>query len=276
MLRTMHKLKSAKQRLLDRFSRDLDALESRTPMTGSYERIDPYLVDHSSGGHEFEIIVYHRESEAWYGGGGGDHSLDLYRQHAFVRPGDVAFDVGCNAGLIAVWLGLQVGPEGRVLAFDPFPWNALATHYNCRLNFVDNVTTLAGGLSDRTTDIRLPLATARTLEKIDPAIPALDGRLVDVLAFVDEHPTFAKIDIEGGEFELSRADWSRFTRLERIFLELHPWFIEDRGLETRDVLRRYASAGYSLRYGHPLAAPADAETVEPAHGGWWLTREQSA
>ncbi|MFM8893389.1 MAG: hypothetical protein ACKOTB_17550, partial [Planctomycetia bacterium] len=61
-------------------------------------------------------------------------------------------------------------------------------------------------------------------------------------------------------------------RLERVFLELHPFFIDDRGLETRDVLRNFSRASFDLRYGHPSAAIADAETVDPGHGGWWLTR----
>jgi hypothetical protein len=81
-----------------------------------------------------------------------------------------------------------------------------------------------------------------------------------------------KIDIEGAEYELSRTDWRKFPRLERIFLELHPFFIDDRGLDTRDVLRNLARASFTLRHGHPTAAVANIENTPPGHGGWWLTR----
>ncbi|MFO1282607.1 MAG: FkbM family methyltransferase [Burkholderiales bacterium] len=268
----MSGLPGATQRLLDEFQRQLDRIETVAPMRGSYERIEPRVVEQHAGGLRYDLVVYHRESEAWYSEGRGDASLDLYREQAWIRPSEVVFDIGCNAGLITVWLGLTVGPGGRVLAFDPYPWNALATHVNCLLNGLENVTVLAVGLGDRNSQIRLPLDSARTLDTGDPSTPTMNAKVVDIAAFVDEDPGFLKIDIEGGEYELARADWSRFRRLERIFLELHPFYIEDRGLDTRDVLHRFADAGFALRYGHPLAAEADAGTVDIAHGGWWLSR----
>ena len=81
-----------------------------------------------------------------------------------------------------------------------------------------------------------------------------------------------KIDIEGAEYELTRTNWANFDRLERIFLELHPFYIDDRGLETRAVLKNLAAAGFSMRHGHPQAAVADANTCDPGHGGWFMTR----
>lgn len=270
----MQKLKSAKQRFLDRFQRDLDRIESDAPMTGSYERIRPYIVEQSVGGEQYEIIIYHKESEAWFGSGGFDWSLQYYHDHQFVRPGDVAFDLGSNSGVITAYLGLAVGPHGRVLAFDPYPWNALATHYNARLNHLDNVLAYSVGIGDSTFDLNLSLDSARTLDGGSRPGKTIQAQVVDILGFVDERPTFLKIDIEGAEYELSRADWSRFDRLERVFLELHPFFIDDRGLETRQVLRNFARAGFTLRHGAPHAAVADAETAPPEHGGWWLSRER--
>ena len=268
----MHKLKSSKQRFLDRFQRELDLIEKEAPMEGSYERIRPYIVDHAVGGEQYEMIIYHKESEAWFGSGAIDWSLQHYHDHKFLRPGDVAFDIGCNAGAIAAYLGLAVGPQGRVLAFDPYPWNALATHYTARLNHLENVWAYTVGIGDRTFDLNLPLDAARTLDGQARGAKTIPARVVDILDFVDERPTFMKIDIEGAEWELSRTDWSRFDRLERVFLELHPFFIDDRGLDTRDVLRNFAKASFELRYGHPQAALADPESADPGHGGWWLSR----
>ena len=76
---SMQKLKTSKQQFLDRFSRELDAIEAKAPMQGSYERIKPYIVDHQVGGQDFEFIIYHKESESWFGGNGGDASLQMYK-----------------------------------------------------------------------------------------------------------------------------------------------------------------------------------------------------
>jgi len=268
----MHKLKSFKQRFLDRFQRELDEIEKVAPMTGSYERIQPYIADQTVGGEHYELIIYHKESEAWFARGALDWSLQHFHDQQFVRPGDVAFDIGCNSGAIAVYLGLAVGPQGRVLAFDPYPWNALATKYSARLNLLDNVRTYAVGIGDRTFNLELSLESARSLDATNHEGKTIPARVVDILEYVDEHPTFMKIDIEGAEYELSRTDWSRFDKLERVYLELHPFFIDDRGLESREVLRNFARASFELRYGHPAAAPVSPETGEPGHGSWWLTR----
>ena len=56
-----------------------------------------------------------------------------------IRPGSVAFDLGCNSGSITMPMAVQAGPEGRVHAFDPYPWNAAATRASARLNRLDNV-----------------------------------------------------------------------------------------------------------------------------------------
>ena len=266
-----HKLKTSKQQFLDRFSRELDAIEAKAPMQGSYERIKPYIVDHQVGGQDFEFIIYHKESESWFGGNGGDASLQMYKDYQTVKPGDVCFDIGCNSGYISVWLGLAVGPQGKVLAFDPYPWNALATNYSARLNYLENVRAYPIGLSDQAFELKLQLNSARTLEA-STGNQFIMAHIANIQEFVSERPTFMKIDIEGGEYELTRTNWANFDRLERIFLELHPFYIDDRGLEPRAVLKNLAGAGFSMAYGHPQAAIVDANTCELGHGGWFLTR----
>lgn len=34
----------------------------------------------------------------------------------------------------------------------------------------------------------------------------------------------------------------------------------------------YLPAGFAMAHGHPQAAPADANTCDPGHGGWYMTR----
>ena len=38
-----------------------------------------------------------------------------------LRPGDVVLDAGCGTGWCLDWLASQVGPQGRVIGFDPAP-----------------------------------------------------------------------------------------------------------------------------------------------------------
>ena len=56
------------------------------------------------------------------------------------RPGDVVFDVGCNAGGLALMMSRLVGPRGIVLAFEASPRIIDKTHYNLVQAGCHNVT----------------------------------------------------------------------------------------------------------------------------------------
>jgi FkbM family methyltransferase len=239
-------------------------------MKGGYERVTPYIVDRHEGGRSFEFICYHKESVGWFDGENADEGMTLMNRHAFVRPGDVVFDIGCNSGYMTVWYALMVGDKGKVLSFDPYPWNALATTYNARLNYLDNVRAHEVGLSDSSFELALPLDAARTIDGFSSN--SVRAWVADIREYAHERPTFLKIDIEGGEYELSRADLRALPHVERIMLELHPFFIEDRGLDASAVLRNYSRQGFGLYYAHPLHAAVDVEASPPNPGMWFLQR----
>lgn len=66
---------------------------------------------------------------------------------ATLRDGDVFADVGANIGLYSIIAARQVGPTGRVYAFEPHPANVVSLHRNLALNgLADRVTVIAGAL----------------------------------------------------------------------------------------------------------------------------------
>src|SRR3972149_525461 len=52
----------------------------------------------------------------------------------WVRPGVVAYDIGANIGYLTLLLARQVGPEGRVYAFEALPANLERLAGNLALN----------------------------------------------------------------------------------------------------------------------------------------------
>lgn len=264
---------AGRQALLDRFSRELDLLEKRYPMAGSYERVDPYVVRHVQGGIAFDVLVYHRESQIWFDNANTDWYLKLLGDGRAVRPDDVILDIGCNSGFLAVWFGLATGPGGRVLGFDPYPWNTLATRYAARLNGLDNVETTTVGISDVDEWIELPLLDART-HGGTVAGERVPAELHALARYARVAPDIIKLDVEGAESEIARTDWSRFPGTRLILLELHAGFIRERGLSTADCLARFRDAGYELRR-HGLDGPVFAADDPDPEGGWFLTRPQA-
>ncbi len=84
----------------------------------------------------------------------------------YLRPGDIAMDIGANVGIFSVVMGTTVGTAGRVFAFEPVPANILRLENNLRKNGLCNVQIfpLALGISDG--QMMLRMAT-------DPAYPSL-------------------------------------------------------------------------------------------------------
>jgi FkbM family methyltransferase len=235
--------------ILAAFVRRLDEIERTAPMTGGYERIEPRIVRHSQGSLTYRSIVYHRESEAWYGNSYFDWSIEHIREAALLRAGDTVLDIGCNAGLNAIMFALMVGPAGRVIAYDPYPWNAVATHFNAKLNGLSGIEVRACGIGNRNEIIRLSLCDSRTATTGAGATTS-----APIIALADLRPlrpNFIKLDCEGAEHEISATDFGEFADLRGIYMELHGPFIRERGLDPRDCLDCFHTHNFCIRIGHP-------------------------
>ncbi|MFX8641145.1 hypothetical protein ABTM21_20010, partial [Acinetobacter baumannii] len=80
--------RSNDQKILDRFQRALDSIERNIAMEGSFERLDPYIVEHDQFDHQFRLIIFHRESKNWYDNGSPEWSFKRIRDHNWLRRGD--------------------------------------------------------------------------------------------------------------------------------------------------------------------------------------------
>jgi hypothetical protein len=66
----------------------------------------------------------------------GTYEPDLQQAiQDLVQPGMIAYDVGANIGYISLLLGLAVGKDGHVFAFEALPANVERLQKNLRLNY---------------------------------------------------------------------------------------------------------------------------------------------
>ncbi|MCC6736613.1 MAG: FkbM family methyltransferase [Bauldia sp.] len=260
-----------RQKLLDRFRHELDASERIAPMEHGYARIEPYIVDQEQPGATFALIVYHRESEAWFGKKEEDRSFRHLLERRAIRIGDVVFDLGCNSGFTTCWYAMMVGPTGKVVGFDPFPWNAIATRYSAELNGLRHVEVHQLGIGAAEERPRISLHDARTSVRGGSSL--VDVGIVPITRFAALRPSVLKIDIEGAEYEVSRSDLARLDRLRLCVLELHPDYIAQRGLSAQDCLDNFRRNGFAI---HPEKASGVTDDLvrggEPAAGFYYLER----
>jgi FkbM family methyltransferase len=126
----------------------------------------------------------------------------------YVAAGDTVYDVGANIGYVSLSLSKQVGPTGRVIAFEPVPRNVELLRMNIENNKLGNVQVLDAAASDGSGDavIRIAgnLATASlTWHRDDPSATEIRIKTVAIDPLVNAgelgEPTFVKIDVEGAE-----------------------------------------------------------------------------
>jgi FkbM family methyltransferase len=183
---------------------------------------------------------------------------------SFVRPGDIALDVGANVGAHTVFLSHLVGKRGRVLAFEPLPANidALKDTVRRRARHT-NIAILPvavgnSGLNEGSVTLKIPgddltqasLALQTTgswqgkppVREVEVALTSLDtSKDVQSLRHID----LVKIDVEGAELDVLRGGSRTLSRhLPLIYCEAYDRWQASFGYGPADLLEFARSLGY--------------------------------
>lgn len=131
-----------------------------------------------------------------------------------LQRGMSVIDLGGNIGFYTMLARSIVGPEGRVVTFEPYPQSAALIRASVEANGYENVTIVQAGTVDSNSTGKLYLAPGRwsehSLLDLEHSKPAEDGYTIDV-EFVtvdgaleklnhDFHVDIVKMDIEGSEW----------------------------------------------------------------------------
>lgn len=141
-----------------------------------------------------------------------------------LRPGNVVYDLGANVGYYSCLCAKLVGPEGRVIAFEPDPVNAGYLRQHVRWNRLTNVVVQesAVGAKSGETHFRAGTGTGTGHVSDDGGTPIRIRRLDD---FVEESgliPHHLKIDVEGHECAVLEGALRTIERHRpTIFLSTH-------------------------------------------------------
>ncbi len=138
-----------------------------------------------------------------------------------IRPGMVAFDVGANVGYYTLLLSRRVGPQGRVIAFEPNPANAAHLQEHLRLNKIGNVEIVEAAVSDR--EGAAFFSGEGSMGKLSRiGTPTKTVQLDNY-----PRPDFIKMDIEGGETAALRGSTKILAERRAV------WFIATHGSVAR-------------------------------------------
>ena len=158
----------------------------------------------------------------------------------YCRPGNVVFDVGSNAGGLAMMMSRLVGPRGIVLAFEASPRIIAKTQHNLVKAGCNNVTLFHRAVWHKTGEIVMMAAGTHLNDRIEPGIEGMPVRtlaLDDLARAGDFRPSFIKMDIEGAEFDALRG-------MEWLLREVRPVLVLEQAPDDTRCLDLLTRAGY--------------------------------
>jgi len=193
---------------------------------------------------------------------------NIYERHTraalrkLVSAGDLVLDIGANIGAHTLHLAQLVGPNGRVLAFEPTDYALHKLRRNLELN---------PQLASRVTAYHCFL-TASDADQVPPAIysswplaqepglhakhfgremktNAAQARSLDSIQaeLAGQNVRLVKLDVDGFECEVLRGATSLLRYVRPIFvMEVAPYVLKERGSSLEEFLSFFVQNGYSL------------------------------
>lgn len=175
--------------------------------------------------------------------------------------GQTVYDIGAYEGVMALFFAKAVGPEGRVIAFEPNPVNRARLECNVALNKFDNVTIFQVAIGNRQEKAQLAIrrhdyATGSIDPSIKTQILQEQGALIEVAVDTLDHriqvtqlplPDFVKIDVEGYELNVLNGMTETIARKRpHIFIELHGVGVQEKRENVKNVVNFLSEIGYAI------------------------------
>jgi FkbM family methyltransferase len=170
-----------------------------------------------------------------------------------VRVGDTCVDVGANFGMYSLLLASLVGPQGRVLAFEPSPpaFNRLSA--TCRaIPWIEarNIA-LGAAVDEATIVVARGDAMHSTMRRTAPPDGWLHQVAVEPLThFIgpDQRIAFVKLDVEGFESQVLEGMWPLLvgSHVDALMLEAEPTYGDLAWVERLRTLEGYTMFSLTL------------------------------
>ena len=180
-----------------------------------------------------------------------------------IKPGQNVLDIGASIGLYTLLLAKLVGPQGKVIAFEPGPLSFSLLKVNTVLNGYKNVTLVNKGVTavSRTEYYfsNQTIESGSTVTTTTPdfghpreRIPIETVSLDDYFSGTDCRIDYIKIDIEGGEYNALKGMTNLLTSNPGIWLTIEyapylPLWADVDLQEFLDFVRAFGFRIYDLR-----------------------------
>lgn len=179
----------------------------------------------------------------------GNQELDFFLGK--LKPSDIFYDIGGFRGAYSAAAKLKLQDAVSIHVFEPLGRNAdaiqtVATH-NAFAGFklnrlaVGDGSAISGSVNEQ--DAMLRLGDKQATAGAEFPSVSID----EYIAFGNPPPSMIKIDVDGFELHVLRGAQKTFRKHRpRLWLEIHPTFLEAQGQSAEKVVNLLRETGYTL------------------------------
>ena len=178
---------------------------------------------------------------------------DFLRLHC--KPASTVVDIGAHFGVFTVIMARAVGPQGKVLAFEPTSSTRAALHKTVTSNRCESVVTIRPEAVSSEDGERDFIASEHAGDMGNSLVAHAFGgsdhvrvttvRLDTLLQ--SDRVTCLKIDAEGAELDiLTGAAATLQNHRPAMTVEIHPWALEQQGQHPRDIWNLLSDLDYRV------------------------------
>lgn len=189
----------------------------------------------------YVMVLDTKRDPRWAGRRFGFQEPEVWRViQSNVNPGDVAYDIGAHIGTFVLYLAKRVGPQGKVVAYEPDASNFKILEQNVIRNRLSHVAVYARAVGSSHGKGEITSEAFSSMSKVVPGaggveISTLDREVFDVGG---PHPSFVLVDAEGSELDV-------ITGAGRVLDEVRPVLLIEHHSDRTKVIEAIEGHGYS-------------------------------
>ena len=182
-----------------------------------------------------------------------EETTNLFQK--LLKPGMVVVDVGAHVGYYSLLAARQVGPEGKVYAFEPEPTNHELLLDNIQRNGYTNIVSQRKAVSNSVGSTSLYLTNLDNGRHSAyrhglPERGRVNAETITLDAFLDAEGwpkvDLVKVDVEGAENDVldgMNRLWQRSPDL-KLIMEFNPTFLNHAAANPLQLLEMLSSLGF--------------------------------
>ncbi len=178
---------------------------------------------------------------------------------AMLRAGDVVYDVGAHIGTYTLVALQRIGPDGRVIAYEPHAFTRSYLERHVEWSGGAGRILIRGVCCGASAGQAKFYSVPGRAEGMNGLVPVEGfGESIAEVVTLDQEvrsleaiPTVIKIDVEGAEWEVLRGAEQTLRKFRpRISLSLHPEALRRQGITPEHILEWLSVLGY----GHEIVS----------------------